>query len=138
MRTAKIFGFLLPAVLLLGGCPNAKSFEMNDPFTVSIGERRVSQTHDFSIILNKIDDDSRCPSGANCVWAGEVIVNAIIETNRKAVEQKLTYGGATTDDDEISYDGFNIQILSVSPKAGEASGQADYKLELTVGVDSQP
>ncbi|MEW5676647.1 hypothetical protein ABGT15_10065 [Flavobacterium enshiense] len=39
------------------------------------------------IVLVKVIDDSRCPEGVQCVWAGEVTVEVAAYKNKKLVEQ---------------------------------------------------
>lgn len=38
--------------------------------------------------LKRVFDDSRCPEGAQCIWAGEVSVEIIVYKNKKIIELK--------------------------------------------------
>lgn len=40
----------------------------------------------------KLEEDSRCPMNARCVWPGRVIVRVTIDDGRSRVERKLTLG----------------------------------------------
>lgn len=40
----------------------------------------------------KLEEDSRCPMNARCVWAGRVVVRVRIDDGRGRLERKLTLG----------------------------------------------
>jgi len=51
-----------------------KNFQPFDKtFEMVVGDSAKFQD-DFSFKLIRITSDSRCPKGANCIWAGEVTV----------------------------------------------------------------
>ena len=40
----------------------------------------------------KLEEDSRCPMNARCVWAGRVVVRGAIDDGRTRLERTLTLG----------------------------------------------
>jgi len=129
---------VLPLVLLLGGCPNTKSFKMDKAFTTTIGQTRYNQDHKLGIVLDKIEADSRCPVDVNCAWAGEVNVRAEIYWNDLTTKRTLNFGGIRLDDDKVQFQKFNIQIIEVKPKPydGVNIEQSDYRFKLRIWTDA--
>ena len=42
----------------------------------------------FHLRLKTVFDDSRCPEGVNCIWAGEVSATIEVYKDKKLVEEK--------------------------------------------------
>lgn len=45
--------------------------------------------NDYTIIINKIISDSRCPEGTNCIWAGELVIEFSVVQNKQIKETKI-------------------------------------------------
>jgi hypothetical protein len=75
-------------VLLAACAPNAGAGPVEGPVrlgqTVAVGGPKVRPV--------KLVEDSRCPMNARCVWAGRVVVRAIVITGRGARSMDLTFG----------------------------------------------
>ena len=71
---------LFCSFILLGGCASAQksSNEINQKLDSKSGKE---------IVLVKVIDDSRCPEGVQCIWAGEVTIEVAAYENGKLVEQ---------------------------------------------------
>ncbi|MCG2610271.1 hypothetical protein LZZ90_01975 [Flavobacterium sp. SM15] len=65
-------------LVLLGGCASVSNNEVN---------QKLDSPSDKEIVLVKVLEDSRCPEGVQCVWAGEVTVEVAAYENKKLVEQ---------------------------------------------------
>ncbi len=72
-----ICGLLL---VLMNSCASAQK---ND---TEINQKLDSKS-DKEIVLVKVVDDSRCPEGVQCIWAGEVTIDVAAYENKKIVEQ---------------------------------------------------
>ena len=79
----------------------------NDTLTLKPGQ---SGTVDASTTLHyvRMVNDSRCPAGAQCIWAGEVTIELILDTG----QEKQTF---TLKDDEkaASILGYEIKLISI-------------------------
>ncbi len=49
-------------------------------FTQKVIKKRGTQ-----LVLKKVVNDSRCPEGVNCIWAGEIEIEVAIYKNRKLI-----------------------------------------------------
>ena len=84
--------------------------QVRDPDNVAF---RVGDTKDvagFSITLNKISEDSRCPFDVQCVWAGRFTTSVTIRSGEKMMTMDLSSEGP------VMFDDYKLYILHVSPE----------------------
>lgn len=87
---------------------------INSEVTLKIGQK--GKVNDVFITFNGVTSDSRCPTGVQCIWAGEVKVEIRLQQGDKTETQTLSTNGPT-----LSFEGSTISITDVSPvKSQEA------------------
>ena len=60
--------------------------------TISIIQKECTLKKGIQLRLKRVFDDSRCPEGVACIWAGEVSVEIVVYKNCKIIEEKaLTF-----------------------------------------------
>ncbi len=73
----------------------------------------------ISIKFMEVMEDSRCPEGVDCIWAGRAIVKAKVTANGKSEEKLLTFGevrpGEEKNTNLYSSPTFAINGLSLKP-----------------------
>ncbi len=76
----KLQGLLIAgASLLLGSCaPELVHTGVGTPFSLRYGGKSMVQDAQNNTALNiqfkAVEEDSRCPEGANCFWAGRAVI----------------------------------------------------------------
>lgn len=75
--------------------------------TLSIGQK--GKVGDIEITMNSIVQDSRCPVGVKCIWAGEVKANVTLRSLLK-IESKVV----SSIDKPYSFDGYSISITDIT------------------------
>ncbi|MGH2666213.1 hypothetical protein [Flavobacterium sp.] len=74
-----LFFSLCSSLFLLSGCSVQKdSTEIN---------QKLDSKSEKEIVLVKVIEDSRCPEGVQCIWAGEVTIVVAAYENKKKIEQ---------------------------------------------------
>jgi len=96
---------------------------------LKIGESIV--LNDLKLTFRSIEGDSRCPTDAVCVWAGDAEVALKIEQGSKAAVAALH---TTLEPKKTVWNGYTISLLTVTPtrKAAAAVDPADYRAEVVV------
>ena len=111
--------------------------------TITIGKDEINQNLDSSkgkeIVLVQVINDSRCPEGTQCIWAGEVSIEVAAYENKKLVEQvTLTLNRSTADEVKTWFSEHlpnvkeplkGIDVLP-HPKEGVSIQPKDYKIAL--------
>ena len=79
-----------------------------------------------------VDDDSRCPQGVNCVWAGSVGVQ-LLRSAPRSQEERVKLNTAV-EPRVVTYRGHTFEITSVSPPRveGQTINPQDYAVTLAV------
>jgi hypothetical protein len=96
-----------------------KTVQLNQNFVVRVGQEVLVADQKLSVKFVSVPEDSRCPRGVNCIWAGNVRV-ALQVTKGKNKPVKVE--------------------LNLNPRdfpGGEAGDWGDYKIKL-VSVEPYP
>ncbi|MBS0481023.1 MAG: hypothetical protein JSR96_02530 [Proteobacteria bacterium] len=120
----KAAALALCASLALSGCITYHN--RSDGITrLRIGETGVVDGPTVTPV--KVVEDSRCPSGTQCVWAGQVRLTVRIETGRGSEERELTLAKP-----EQVADG-KLTLVEIWPvkKAGDTIYPDEYRFGFT-------
>ena len=122
--------------------PRAPVGDTSDVITAEFGVRfhlRIGQgamIDDLVITFLAVSEDSRCPEGAQCFWAGRVKVGVRVEKDGQAIDEFELTEGAMTEGDvgEVEVAGIVVRLLGVQPYPvmGEQILEGEYVLELVV------
>lgn len=85
---------------------------LDKEFKIKINSQAVIQNEAIKITFNKVLEDSRCPKGARCAWAGNARVSLTLAKNsdQKIVELD-NYEGKTS----VEYQGCEIKFVDLAP-----------------------
>ena len=117
---------VLGAIALLFGCIQiTQSFSFNEPFQVTQGNTYFNADKNVSIKVISFSD-SRCPQGVECIWAGELGVNLLVNDSN-------VYLGETTSKSvtvDVNSNAVNLTLVSIQ------LAQADILVTFTPGNQS--
>jgi len=124
-----IFSLIVLPLLILG-CQNSIASvnpEIGKPFKIKLGQTLEFQGTDLSITFEELLEDSRCPDGATCVWAGNGRVSIKLNELQAELNTHL-------DPKSIDLSGYEINLLSLAPypKINNEIEQEEYILEMMV------
>ncbi len=105
--------------------PTGPSLE--EEFELKYGQSVILKNESLTIKFKSIAEDSRCPTGAVCVWEGNARI--VIEVSQTEVELNTTL-----EPKQASYLAYIIQLLAVNPypKLNEQLKHEDYSIKLIV------
>lgn len=119
-------------ILLLSNCASA-------PINDNEINQKLDSKSNKEIVLVKVIDDSRCPEGVQCIWAGEVTIEVAAYENGKLIEEvKFTINPTNNEEAKkwfakhSSENKGEIKEISVLPypKEGVAVKWEDYYIKL--------
>lgn len=105
--------------------------EIGGPFDMKPDE--TVRLEGLTITFEGVGDDSRCPTGETCVWAGDAAAAFTFEkANAATVQSTLHTNGRF--ERQIDYDRFVIRLDDVRPypKTGASIARSDYRATLVV------
>jgi hypothetical protein len=84
------------------------SARIGEEFSLRFGERTTLRGTDLTLVFQDVTEDSRCPEGAVCVWAGNATI--LLGVNQSAV--KLC---TSVEPRQVMIGNFTVRLNSLSP-----------------------
>lgn len=109
MKTKLILAFIL--TLICGTVLQAKEETLN--FKLQVNQQRFITKDKLKMRFISILEDSRCPEGTRCVWAGNAKVQ--LKIKKKNGVWEIFELNTNLEKREIKVDGYAIKILDLTP-----------------------
>ena len=122
-------------VLLLGGCigTGGVKADLGQEFSLSIGQTATIEGENLQIRFEEVVEDSRCPTGATCVWEGRVSLTVEITENDSPYRMVLIQPGLTDQYTRETYQGYQLTFkVEPYPEVDQEIAPGEYRLLLTV------
>ncbi len=120
-------------LLPLAACSGlGKQANLGQEFSLAIGQSVTIPSEKMTIEFIAVTADSRCPSGAQCIWAGEAecTINISLNKNEQTVTLIQPGGGSSV---STKIEGYSLSfILNPYPQLGQQIENRDYRLVLTI------
>lgn len=119
-------------IFLLNSCASAQKDS-------TVINQKLDTKATKEIVLVKLINDSRCPEGVQCIWAGEITFEVAAYENKKLVEQvQFTLNPSSNDDAKnwfmkhLPSTGKELKGLDIQPypKDGVQHKAEDYVIRL--------
>ena len=136
----KLLSSIFFLALLLTSC-GQKSITQDTPKGTNIFENPLALSLDESITFDgvtlrflEVVEDSRCPTGLSCVWAGRAIVKVEVTSKGKKEEKTLIFGEVMPGEEKnttlYTSPDFTINGITLNPypDADNASEETEYVL----------
>ncbi len=124
---------LMVAMVACTGSPAQPDRVTKDkPFELRAGEAALT-ADDIRIRFDTVRSDSRCPSGAQCIWAGEAVVAVTLSRGETSAGRELTIPGerSSTTFETVTV---TFQGLQPYPGTGRNTQPGDYVATFVVTV----
>lgn len=102
----------LAALLAACGEPSGPGTPVGEPFTLAIGDATTVAATGLTIRFVSVVEDSRCPSRAECVWAGDGAV--AVETTGGTEARRDTLH-TNFDPRFVTIDGWGLEFTALEP-----------------------
>ena len=83
MKNSIVFFFVIIISIAWVQNPKSEKFKYT-----TINQKMCPNQKGFQLVLKTIPNDSRCPEGATCIWAGEVSTVVMVYKDSKLVDEK--------------------------------------------------
>jgi hypothetical protein len=146
LRLAMLFLLLSVAAASLRDCrgpgtgrpPDNKGeplrVRLGQQFNLRVGQQAAVEGEDFKITLASVANDSRCPKGVTCVWAGnaEAVIEA--EAGGSPASLKLNTQGGANFPKEGKHHQYMVGLVELNPypREGGAIKTTDYVATLVI------
>ena len=132
-----ILSFLFALVVWAQPCDKKavsvnKPVSLNQEFDVKIGQEVTIKGEGLKIGFASVAEDSRCPEGVNCIWAGNAKIALSLQKGKsKPAPVALNTG---VEPGRHSYMGYEVKLVGVRPypKANTTTDKKSYVATLIV------
>ncbi|MDO8490663.1 MAG: hypothetical protein Q7T04_01450 [Dehalococcoidia bacterium] len=108
-----------------------QSVDLGQEFSLALGQGASLKGQQLRVRFLEVVTDSRCPTGATCVWQGEV--SCLLEITHLGPSQRkvLTQPGLTKGHWKDSFEDYQVQFtVEPYPEVGRGIEKGDYRLRL--------
>lgn len=104
---------------------------LDQPFELGVGRSATVAGEGVTVRFEGVPSDSRCPTGVQCVWAGDALVHAVLSKDRKAFGAELH---TTLDPRSVDYLTYNVALVSLAPYPSTSGSisQSQYRATFVV------
>ena len=111
---------LIVALLALsaGGCANTQTGPdaiAGKPFELKAGVT-ASLPNGTRLTFERVKEDSRCPSGAQCIWAGVAVVTVRLQAPKGEPESRDVQMQPS---EGVAFDAYSISLTALAPHPGQ-------------------
>ena len=109
-----------------------KEAALDQEFEIKVGKSVSIKNEGLKVSFTRVAEDSRCPEGVTCVWAGNgKIVLTLSKARRRAATMRLN---TTLDPKQDDYRGYEVKLVSLNPhpKKNVPLRKKDYVATLIV------
>jgi hypothetical protein len=113
--------------------------QRGEPFQLKARETRELAEPHLRVRFDTVSQDSRCPIGVQCVWAGDASVEITLEKPPAAAETRTLHTSGRFDR-EADYAGLVVRLVSLEPnrRDGVTIAPEDYRVTLVVDDKAGP
>ena len=120
-----------PELSAVGDQPAARRAELGRPIELKVGESVDVTGAGLRLTFRAVENESRCPADAVCVWAGDAEIALKIEQGTRAAVASLH---TTLQPQSVEFDGYDIALVSLAPYpySGKAIEPGEYRATVRV------
>jgi hypothetical protein len=124
--------FIFTAIVWPQPVTGSKEAALDQEFEIRIGERVSIKKEGLTVSFTRVAEDSRCPKGVQCIWAGNgKILLQVSKARRRAATMSLNTG---LDPRQEDYRGYEVKLVNLNPypKEGVSIKRKEYVATLIV------
>ncbi|HEX6371313.1 MAG TPA: hypothetical protein VF006_20510 [Longimicrobium sp.] len=134
----RTLGALLLALPLAGGCLNTyrtgpvPGTDPNQEVEIPLGQTRTFDEERLAVGFGRVLEDSRCPTGTQCVAAGNAEVGLVLQERGEAT--RMVQLNTARDPRRVSHEGYIVEVVDLQPypAAGAAPDPESYVVRLRI------
>ena len=118
-----------PDAPLAAGSSNV---QLGQQFELRVGGSATVSGENLTVSFQGVPSDSRCPTGVQCVWAGNAVVQVVLSQGGKAAGLELN---TNLEPKTGTYLNYEIELVSLAPypsAKGGAISQSQYRATFVV------
>jgi hypothetical protein len=115
--------------------PKPREARLAENVDVRAGQAvQITGQSPFIVTFERVTEDSRCPIGVNCIWAGNAVVRLAVDAGGgdRATVDVHTF---TSDRRSVTHRGYRIRLVQLVPAPKEGASIAPDQYVATIVID---
>jgi hypothetical protein len=133
MKALAIIGLAFLLLLPCGCQAEEISANLGQEVSLKLGQTVNIAAEQLKIGFARVVSDSRCPTGAECIWQGEVSCLLQITYDGQTFEKTIVQPGLTRQEAMDTFQDYQLTFnIEPYPEVDKQISSGDYRLQLTV------
>jgi len=134
MKVLLVVIFTLALLLPGGGCQvDEISADLGQQVSLKLGQTVSIAAEQLEIGFSRVVSDSRCPTGAECIWQGEVSCLLQISYSGQSFDKTIVQPGLTRQEAVDTFQKYRLTFnVEPYPEVDKSINSGDYRLQMTV------
>ncbi len=103
-----------------------------ETINVQLGQHKKADRGRVTIVFLSVEEDSRCPAGTTCIWAGNAKIKVAVSKG-KARAQTVELNTGLEPKTATAY-GYELSLVDLTPRPGDKQGAADLPRSVKISV----
>jgi len=121
--------------ILAGSAQDARSNEklpLDKEFKIKVGQQVTIRK--LTIKFSAVHNESRCPTGVQCIWEGNAAIAVEVSMKIKKPVQATLNTNTSVPPNELRYKGFKVRLVALNPypRINQTIGEKEYEATLIV------
>ena len=135
MESLRTLGLWCLVALATCASDSVTKAALGEAAVLRVGQSIEVPAEDLRLGVSSVPQDSQCPEGVVCVWAGVAVVAVWVEKGSEPRQELLLSTGKYAGHSSVAeYLGYQIELVRVAPPKSGTIQQSDYKVTLVVTV----
>lgn len=132
MKRSVFVAVLLLAFASIAAQPGKRVIALEQEFKLKIGESVEAPREGLKIEFDSVAEDSRCPKGVTCIWAGNAKI--LLKVKKDAAKPASMELNTNINPKTCRYLEYELSLREVKPypEADATIKSSDYEITLTV------
>lgn len=111
---------LITLFTIISGFSQVAEARSNQELKVQVNEQKSINSNDLTVEFVSVLEDSRCPEGTNCIWAGNAKIK--LKLKQKNGAWKTFELNTNIEKNELKFGGYVIKITELTPTPAASVG----------------
>ena len=123
---------LILTLVAIFGMTTITSAQKPEKLTLGYGKQKVAGSSGLTVKFVSVVEDSRCPVGVNCIWAGNARITVKVTDGRSSKLMTMNTG-AGPQGDQMS--GWAVRLVALTPEPTDKGKSADIRYVATFTIE---
>jgi hypothetical protein len=129
---------ILAISIIIAGCIQTQNagtvVNLGENFTLNPGQSASIPSEGLTFTFDKVLEDSRCPQGVQCFWAGQTTILVEAEKSGNSTSFEMTKKAGSIEPGTYDTKGYTFEFIDISPAKAQGQDISDERANVTFRI----